>query len=238
MKQLILSGFLFLVLLSVSIHTKAQKPGAKLLDPTNHVLVMIDHQSQMAFATSSISNVELRNNVGVISGASKIFKVPTVITTVARRTFSGPLFQEITEFYPEAANNAIDRTTMNTWEDVNAFKAITGKGKKKIVFSGLWTEVCIVGPAISALADGYEVYIITDACGGVSKEAHEMAIQRMVQAGAQPMTSIQYALELQRDWARSTTYDAVNALMKKYGGAYGTGIQYAKDMFNAKEGGN
>ncbi|MCU0446684.1 MAG: hydrolase [Microscillaceae bacterium] len=216
---------------------QAQKPGPKLLDPTNHTLVMIDHQSQMAFATTSISNVELRNNTAVVAGTSKIFGVPTVITTVARNTFSGPLFREILEFYPEAATNAIDRTTMNTWEDVNAYKAIVGKGKKKLVFSGLWTEVCIVGPVLSAIAEGYEVYIITDACGGVSTEAHQMAIQRMIQAGAQPMTSIQYALELQRDWARSATYDAINNLMKKYGGAYGAGIEYAKDMFNASEGG-
>lgn len=233
MKKLFFIAFTLFAFIN---HASAQKPGAKLLDPTNHTLVMIDHQSQMAFATSSISNVELRNNVAVVAGASKIFNVPTVITTVARNTFSGPLFREILEFYPEAAQNAIDRTTMNTWEDVNAYKAIVGKGKKKLVFSGLWTEVCIVGPVLSAISEGYEVYVITDACGGVSTEAHQMGLQRMIQAGAQPMTSIQYALELQRDWARSATYDAINGLMKKYGGAYGTGIEYAKDMFNAQEG--
>lgn len=213
-----------------------QKPSPRLLTPTNHTLVMIDHQSQMAFATKNISTEELRNNVALVAGASKIFSVPTVITTVARTSFSGPVFPEITEFYPDAAS-FIDRTTMNTWEDANAHKAITGKGKKKIVFAGLWTEVCIVGPVLSALADGYDVYVITDASGGVSKEAHEMAIQRVVQAGAQPMTAMQYLLELQRDWARGATYDAVTNLAKKYGGAYGIGILYAKDMFNAKEGG-
>ncbi|MCU0391551.1 MAG: hydrolase [Thermoflexibacter sp.] len=233
MKKLFAIVFALFALLG---NVSAQKPGAKLLDPTNHTLIMIDHQSQMAFATSSISNVELRNNVAVVAGASKIFNVPTVITTVARNTFSGPLFREILEFYPEAAQNAIDRTTMNTWEDTNAYKAIVGKGKKKLVFSGLWTEVCIVGPVLSAISEGYEVYVITDACGGVSNEAHQMAMQRMIQAGAQPMTSIQYALELQRDWARSATYDAITSLMKKYGGAYGAGIEYAKDMFNAQEG--
>lgn len=233
MKKLFFIAFTFIISISISY---AQKPGAKLLDPTNHALVLIDHQSQMAFATTSISNVELRNNVAVVTGSSKIFNVPTVITTVARNTFSGPLFREILEFYPEAAQNAIDRTTMNTWEDTNAHKAIVSKGKKKLVFAGLWTEVCIVGPVLSAISDGYDVYVITDACGGVSNEAHLMAIQRMIQAGAQPMTSIQYALELQRDWARSQTYDAITSLMKKYGGAYGAGIEYAKDMFNAQEG--
>lgn len=213
----------------------AQSPGPTLLDPFNHTLVMIDHQSQMAFATKSITAEELRNNTGLVSGAARIFNIPTVVTTVARNTFSGPVFPEITEFFPNQ-KEYIDRTTMNTWEDVNAHKAIVAKGKKKIVFCGLWTEVCIVGPALSAIAEGYEVYIITDACGGVSTEAHEMAVQRMLQAGARPMTSLQYLLELQRDWARSETYTAVNELAKRFGGAYGLGIQYAKDMFNAEEG--
>jgi len=104
------------------------------------------------------------------------------------------------------------------------------KGKKKIVFAGLWTSVCIVGPALSAIAEGYEVYVITDACGDVSAEAHNMAIERIVEAGAKPMTSVQYLLELQRDWSRQSTYDAVMSLVKKYGGAYGIGIQYANEM--------
>ena len=219
----------------ITLTLQAQKPAPRLLDPSNHTLVMIDHQSQMAFATKNITTEELRNNTGLVAGAASIFKVPTVVTTVARNTFSGPVFPEISEFFPDT-KTYIDRTTMNTWEDANAYKAITGKGKKKIVFAGLWTEVCIVGPALSALAEGFEVYVITDACGGVSTEAHQMAVQRMIQAGAQPMTAMQYLLELQRDWARSATYDAVTGLAKKYGGAYGLGIIYAKDMFNAKEG--
>ncbi|MDP1813190.1 MAG: hydrolase [Leadbetterella sp.] len=212
----------------------AQKPSQKLLDPTNHTLVMIDHQPQMAFATQSHSIEIIRNNAALISKAAKTFNVPTVITSVAAKSFSGPIFSEITDVFPN--EKIIDRTTMNTWEDINAYKAITGKNKKKIVFAGLWTEVCIVGPALSALADGYEVYIITDACGGVSKEAHDMAVQRMIQSGAQPMTSLQYLLELQRDWARPATYDAVNDIAKEHGGGYGLGLKYAKEMFNAKEG--
>ncbi len=94
----------------------------------------------------------------------------------------------------------------------------------------MWTEVCIIGPALSALAEGYEVYIITDAAGGVSNEAHIMAVHRMIQAGAQPLTAGQYVLELQRDWARQETYNAVTNLFVKYGGAYGLGLQYSKEM--------
>ncbi|MDR7211863.1 hydrolase [Flavobacterium piscis] len=207
----------------------AQKPSPNLLNPTNHALVLVDHEGQMAFATKSIDAIELRNNVGLIAGASKIFNVATVVTTVAEHSFSGPVFPEILEAYPDRTKY-IDRTTMNTWEDVNAYKAITGKGKKKIVFAGLWTSVCIVGPVLSAISDGYEVYVITDASGDVSKEAHDQAITRMVQVGAKPITSMQYLLELQRDWARGETYKAVTDLAVKYGGAYGIGIQYSREM--------
>tara|TARA_R110002033_G_scaffold58464_1_gene107773 strand:- start:8326 stop:9015 length:690 start_codon:yes stop_codon:yes gene_type:complete len=222
--------FSTLIIAFISTLGFAQKPSSELLNPTNHALVLIDHEGQMAFATSSISITELRNNTAIVAGASKIFNVPTVVTTVAEESFSGPVFPEIEEFYPQATSNYIDRTTMNTWEDVNAHKAITGKGKKKLVLAGLWTSVCIVGPALSAKAEGYDVYVITDASGDVSKEAHEQAVSRMIQAGVKPMTSVQYLLELQRDWARTETYVAVTDLVKKYGGAYGFGILYAQKM--------
>ena len=225
MKKVVLS----LVVGFTALTGLAQKPSPNLLNPTNHTLVLIDHEGQMAFATKSIDAIELRNNVGLIAGTSKIFKVPTVVTTVAEKSFSGPVFPEILEAFPNTAQY-IDRTTMNTWEDVNAHKAITGKNKKKLVFAGLWTSVCIVGPALSALTDGYEVYVVTDASGDVSKEAHDQAVTRMVQAGAKPITSLQYLLELQRDWARGETYQAVTDLAVKYGGAYGVGIQYAREM--------
>jgi len=195
---------------------------------------MIDHQPQMAFATQSHPIELIRNNVALISKAAKTFNVSVVITSVAAKSFSGPIFTEITDVFPN--EKIIDRTTMNTWEDANAYKAITGKGKKKIVFAGLWTEVCIVGPVLSAIAEGYDVYFISDACGGVSREAHDMAVMRMIQAGAQPMTSLQYMLELQRDWARQATYNPVNDIAKEHGGGYGLGIKYAKEMFNAQEG--
>jgi nicotinamidase-related amidase len=206
------------------------KPSPDLLSPDNHALVLIDFEGQMGFATKSIAISELRTNTAIIAGASKIFNVATIVTTVAEASFSGPVFPEIEEFYPQATSGYIDRTSMNTWEDEAAYKAITGTKKQKIVLAGLWTGVCIVGPALSALAEGYDVYAITDACGDVSVEAHERAVQRMVHAGVKPMTSVQYLLELQRDWARQETYVAVTNLMKKYGGAYGIGIQYAHTM--------
>lgn len=226
MKKVILTAFIA----TASLALNAQKPSPALLSPTNHALVLIDNEGQMAFATKSIDIMELRNNTAIVAGASKIFNVPTIVTTVAEKSFAGPVFPEIQEFYPQASSGYIDRTSMNTWEDVNAHKAIVGKGQKRIVLAGLWTSVCIVGPALSAISEGYEVYFISDACGDVTKEAHDMAILRMIQAGAKPMTSIQYLLELQRDWARGATYKPVTDLVKKYGGAYGIGVLYAHEM--------
>ena len=214
--------------------TATPTPGAKLLTPKDHTLVMIDFQSQMAFATHSIDAVTLRNNASLVAHAAAGFGVSTILTTVAEKSFSGPMFDEIKAAFPGQA--MLDRTSMNTWEDAAVIKKINEIGKTRIVLSGLWTGVCIVGPALSAIDQGFEVYVIADACGDVSTEAHERAMQRMVQAGAQPMTSLQYLLELQRDWARTDTYELTTGIAKKFGGAYGLGITYAKTMFNAHEG--
>ncbi|GAB7125887.1 hydrolase [Silvimonas sp. JCM 19000] len=208
--------------------------GPKLLSPTNHTLIMIDHQSQMAFATKSIDAVTLRNNAALVAKAAKEFKVPVILTTVAEKTFSGPIFSEIKSVFPDEV--VIDRTSMNTWEDERISVRVNAAGKSKIVLAGLWTGVCIVGPMLSAIEQGFEVYVIADACGDVSDEAHERAMQRMIQAGAQPMTSVQYLLELQRDWARTDSYNETVATAMAHAGAYGLGIIYAKTMFGASEG--
>ena len=211
-------------------------PAKALLSPGNHALVLIDFQSQMAFATKSIDAVELRSNAALISQAAAGFKVPAVLTTVAEKSFSGPMFDEIKAAFP--GHKVIDRTSMNTWEDENIAVEINRLDKNRLVLAGLWTSVCIVGPALSALEQGFEVYVIADACGDVSTAAHENAMQRMVQAGARPMTSLQYLLELQRDWARGETYGLTTGVAKTHGGAYGLGIIYASTMFSASEGGH
>ena len=214
--------------------TATPTPGELLLSPTDHMLVMIDFQSQMSFATKSIDATVLRNNAALVANAAAGFKVPAILTTVAEKSFSGPMFEEITDAFPGQA--LLDRTSMNTWEDAAVIDEVNRIGKSRIVLSGLWTSVCIVGPALSALSQGFEVYVIADACGDVSDEAHERAMERMVQAGARPMTSLQYILELQRDWARTETYDMTTGIARKFGGAYGLGIIYAKSMFGASEG--
>ena len=226
----------FVFILALTLNVFGQNPNNdselaanSLLDADDHALILIDHEGQMAFAVQSIDIQTLRNNVGLVAGTSKLFNVSTIITTVAEKSFSGPIFPEIKKFYSNTSTY-IDRTTMNAWEDIRIVEAIKRTGKKRIVIAGLWTEICVTLPALSALEDGYEVYVITDASGGVSKEAHDMAVARMIQAGVIPMTSMQYLLELHRDWARVGKYAGVTDLAKKYGGAYGLGMDYISTM--------
>jgi len=213
--------------------TATPTPAKALLSPTNHALVLIDFQSQMAFATKSIAPELLRNNAALVSNAAAGFKVPTILTTVAEKSFSGPMFSEITEAFDNQP--MLDRTSMNTWEDAAVIEEVNRIGKDRIVFAGLWTSVCIVGPVLSAIEQGFEAYVITDASGDISDEAHERAVERMIAAGAKPVTALQYLLELQRDWARTDSYEMTTGIAKQFGGAYGLGIIYAKSMFNAHE---
>jgi len=214
--------------------TASTTPGKGLVTPTDHTLLLIDFQSQMSFATKSIDLTLLRNNAALVANAAAGFKVPTILTTVAAKSFSGPMYTEITDPFP--GQPLLDRTSMNSWEDEAVIKEVNRLGQSRLVFAGLWTSVCIVGPTLSALDQGFECYFISDACGDVSTEAHERACERMIQAGVRPMTSLQYLLELQRDWARTDTYDMTTGYAKKFGGAYGLGIIYGKTMFNAHEG--
>lgn len=205
---------------------KTNNQSKGLLSPDNCAVVLIDYQPQMLFAVKSVDGQTLVNNAVGLAKAARLFKVPTILTTVAEKSFSGPTFAQLREVLFDL--KPIDRTTMNSWEDPKVVDAVKKTGRKKLVMGGLWTEVCIVLPTIQALEAGYEVYVVADACGGTSPVAHDVAIQRMVQAGAVPITWLQFLLELQRDWARQETYDAVLALAKEHAGAYGVGIQYAK----------
>ena len=214
--------------------TAKATPGSKLLTPKDHALLLIDFQGQMAFATHSIDPITLRNNAGLMARAAASFKVPTILTTIAEKTFSGPMFTEVTGPFP--GQELLDRTSMNCWEDAAVIKQVNFIGKSRLVLAGLWTGVCIVGPVLSALEQGFEVYVVADACGDVSVEAHNQAIARMVQAGACPMTSLQYLLELQRDWARSDSYESTTGIARIHGGSYGLGVTYAKTMFHATGG--
>ncbi|ERK09695.1 hydrolase [Serratia fonticola] len=197
----------------------------QLLDPKNSALIFIDHQPQMAFGVANIDRQQLKNNVVALAKAGSIFNVPTIFTSVESESFSGYIWPELLAVHPELT--PIERTSMNSWEDAAFVKAVEATGRKKLVISALWTEVCLTFPALMALEAGYEVYVVTDTSGGTSVDAHERAIDRMVQAGAVPVTWQQVLLEYQRDWARKETYDAVMDLVREHSGAYGMGVDYA-----------
>lgn len=208
--------------------TATPTPSDDLLTPDNAVFLFIDHQPQMFFGVGSGDRSSIINATVGLAKAAKVFDVPTVLTTVAADTFSGQLLPPLAEVFPGA--DIIDRTTMNAWEDGAVVDAIKATGRRKIVLSGLWTEVCLVLPALSAIDQGYQIYVVADASGGVSQGAHEHALQRMQAAGATVVNWVQVLLELQRDWARTETYDAVSDVVKAHGGAYGLGMYYVADM--------
>jgi nicotinamidase-related amidase len=203
-------------------------PIHSLLDPTNCVVIFIDHQPQMTFGVANIDRQSLVNNTLILAKAAKIFKVPVILTTVETKSFSGNMWPQITELFPEI--NPIERTSMNSWEDKNFVQAVEKSGRKKLVIAALWPEVCLAFPAIQAMEAGYEVYAVEDACGGTSEVAHRAAMDRIVQAGAVPVTALQVLLEFQRDWARRETYNDVMSLVLEHCGAYGQGVEYAYTM--------
>jgi len=202
---------------------------AGLITADNSALVFIDHQPQMSFGVASgIDRQLLVNNVLLLAKGAKEFGVPVILTTVETESFSGPMWPQLLDVFPD--QKPIERTGMNSW-DTPAFRdAIKSTGKKNILLSGLWTEVCITWPTLNMLAEGYNIYVVDDACAGTSPAAHEAALSRMTQAGAVRMTTVATVLEFQRDWAKRDHYNALMDIFREHGGAYGVGIEYAYTM--------
>jgi len=198
--------------------------SARILTPQNSTLILIDYQPQTVVGVQSHVHSLIMNNVVGLAKTAKVFDLPTILTTVAAETFTGPLMQAISDVYPDKP--VYDRSSLNAWTDSRVVGDIEKAGRKKLIMAGLWTELCLTLPVLSALDHGYEVYIVTDASGGASAEAHAMGIERMVQAGAVPMTWIGVISELQYDWADTETYEAVNQLVIQHGGAWGAGVEY------------
>ena len=207
-------------------------PKTELLTAENATLIVIDYQPQMIFGVQSHDRQTLLNNVMGLAKGAKTFGIPTILTGVESKAFSGNVMPELLDLFPE--NKVFQRTSMNTWDDQPIKDEIKKFGRKKLIFSALWTEVCLAFPVLEALRDGYECYVVTDSSAGTSTEAHERAIQRVVQAGAVPMTWIQTVLEWQRDWARKEHYDAVMNIMREHAGAYGQGVEYAATMVHGQ----
>ncbi|MBL1119423.1 hydrolase [Streptomyces sp. 110] len=215
----------------VDIARATAAPSPDLLTPDNCAVLFVDHQPQMFFGTASGDRTAIVNSTLGLAKAAKAFDVPVVLSTVAAESFSGPILPQLAGVFP--GQKIVDRTSMNAWEDAPFVEAVKATGREKLVIAGLWTEVCVVLPALSAIAQGYEVYVVADASGGVTPQAHEHAVQRMVQGGAVPVTWLQVLLEFQRDWARTETYEATTNVVKEHGGAYGLGLVYAQTMIGA-----
>lgn len=204
-------------------------PKLEILTPQNSQLIFIDHQPQMAFGVQSIDRQVLKNNTVALAKAAKVFNIPTTITTVETESFSGYTYPELLDVFP--GQKVLERTSMNSWDDQKVRDALAANGRKKVVVSGLWTEVCNSTFALCAMLEGdYEIYMVADASGGTSKDAHDYAMQRMAQAGVVPVTWQQVLLEWQRDWARRDTYNPVIDIVREHSGAYGMGVDYAYTM--------
>jgi nicotinamidase-related amidase len=206
-----------------------RNPKLELLTPQNSQMIFVDLQPQMAMGVQSMDRQTLKNNVVGLAKAAKVFNIPTTITTVETESFSGYAFPELLDVFPD--HPVLERSSMNSWDDQKVRDALASIGRKKVVVAGLWTEVCNDTFALCAMGEGdYEIYMVADASGGTSKEAHNYAMQRMIQAGVVPMTWQQVLLEWQRDWARKETYDAVMDIVREHSGAYGMGVDYAYTM--------
>ena len=198
-----------------------------LLTAENCALILIDHQPFQFAGLRSHDTQTIINNVVGLAKSAKVFGVPTLLTTVLEKQ-GGFLIKPIQDVFPD--QKPIDRTFINTWEDSRIPEWVKKTGRKKIVMAALWTEICLAMPAIQALGEGYEVYIVTDASGGVSLEAHEMAIQRMVQAGAVPITWMVFGSEIQRDWARTKTAPVVAQMLVEHAGVVGTTFVWEQQL--------
>ena len=199
----------------------------KLITPNNCIFLFIDHQPQMAFGVTSIDRQLLKSNTVAMAKTAKVFNIPTILTAVETKSFSGYIWPELIDVLQQ---KPIERTSMNSWEDIAFVEAVKKTGRKKLVIAALWTEACLIFPTICALDEGYEVIMNTDASGGTSIEAHNAAIRRGEQHGAESITSLQVLLELQRDWNRKDTYTGTMDVAREHFGAYGMGIDYAASM--------
>lgn len=202
---------------------------SSLLRPEDSVLVLIDHQAYQLTNVNSHDPQAVVNNVTALAKLAKAFNVPTILTSVLAAR-GGVLFKQITDVFPE--EDVIDRTWINTWEDQRVVDRVKATGRKQLIIAGLWTEVCVAMPVIQALGEGWDVSVITDASGGVSTEAHEVAIQRMIAAGANVMTWMALAGDWQRDWARTEHVEALTEILIAHLGGSGIAYLWEQQLLN------
>lgn len=201
-----------------------------LLQPDECALLLVDQQAGLAFGVSSMDRQTLLNNTVALARTAGVFQLPVVASTSATKVYSGPLMPAVHAALPDV--HVLDRRSMNAWEDEAVRAAVIATGRRKLVVSGLLTEACVAFTVLSALAEGFEVHVVGDACGGLTPVSHDLALRRMAAAGAVMASWIQVLLELQRDWTRHETYDGARAIVESNGGGYGIGLAYARDMIH------
>ena len=206
------------------------KNSLHLLEPKDCALLLVDQQAGLAFGVSSIDRQVLMNNVVALAKTATVFGLPVVASTSATKVYSGPLMPAIKAALPGI--EPIDRRGMSVWGDDKARAAVLATGRSRLIVSGLLTEACVSFAVLSALSAGLEVYVVGDACGGLTPASHDLALERMQAAGARLTSWIQILLEMQRDWTRHETYDGARAIVEAHAGGYGIGLAYARDMIH------
>jgi len=204
-----------------------------MLARTDCAVALIDYQPAMFAGVHSHDRTTIVQNLQVLAKAAKLFRIPTILSTVAAQSFSGAMLPELSDIFP--VQKPIDRTSINAWLDANFKAAVERTGRRKIVVAGLWTEACVMFPTLDLLQNGFEVYVPTDACGDITVEAHERAVQRLVQAGAVPITSLQFLFELQQDWGRVETYEGCMDILKAHT-PYGIEVRFVKEFLGGHGG--
>lgn len=200
-----------------------------LLRPEDSVVVLIDHQPYQLTNVNSHEPQMVVNNAAALAKAAKAFRVPTILTSVIAER-GGYIFPQITDVFP--GQEVIDRTFINTWEDSKVVDAVKATGRKQLIIAGLWTEICVAMPVIQALGEGWDVTVVTDASGAVSTEAHNVAIQRMISAGANVMTWLAVAAEWQRDWARTEHAAELTDVLVQHAAGSGIAFLWEQQLLN------
>jgi nicotinamidase-related amidase len=201
-----------------------------LLKPEECVMLLVDFQAGLGFGVESVPRQVVLNNAVALARTASAFKVPVIASTSASRVYSGPLLPALQEALPPV--KPIERRSMNVWEDDTARNAVVATNRRRLIVAGFLTEACVSFPALSALKDGFEVFVVGDGCGGLTPQSHELALRRLEQAGARLTSWIQILLEFQRDWTRHETYEAARAVVVANGGGYGMGLAYAREMIH------
>ena len=199
-----------------------------LLEPQDCALLLVDFQAGLAFGVESSARQTVLHNATALARTAVVFGVAVIASTSASKVYSGPMLPSLQAAIPDV--EPIERRSMNAWEDDAARTAILATSRKRLLVAGLLTEACVSFSVLSALEVGLEVFVVADACGGLTPGGHQHALERMQAAGAQMTSWIQVLLEFQRDWTRHATYEGARSIVESNGGGYGIGLTYAREM--------